>query len=129
MPIVDPFGMHVVARLLDFFGVPTPWYRRLWCPGAVLALREVLEASHAVRAAILSEDTFGSVVRSATALTGPDPGIGSKTTKRALQQALDKKTIVPDGVLRNGQIGGSSRRSQLSSKLVNRPHPRSAPWT
>lgn len=98
MPIVDPFGMHVVARLLDFFGVPTPWYRRLWCPGAVLALREVLEASHAVRAAILSEDTFGSVVRSATALTGPDPGIGSKTTKRALQQALDKKTIVPDGV-------------------------------
>ena len=98
MPIVDAFGAHVVARLLDFFGVPTPWYRRLWCPGAVLSLKEVMEASHAIRAGILSEDTFGSVVRSATVLTGPDPGVGTKTAKRALQQALDKRNIVPDGV-------------------------------
>jgi hypothetical protein len=98
MPIVDPFGAHVVARLLDFFGVPTPWFRRLWCPGAILSLKEVIEASHAAREGILSEETFGSVVRSATALTGADPGVGSKEAKRALQQALSSKKIVPDGL-------------------------------
>jgi hypothetical protein len=97
MPIVDPFGARVVARLLDFFGSGTPWYRRLWCSSALLALEEVLEASYALRAGILSEDLFAATVRDALSLAGPDPGVGTKEAKRALQQAL-KKNIVPDGV-------------------------------
>jgi hypothetical protein len=98
MPIVDPFEAHVAARLLDFFGGSTPWYRRLWCPSVALTLKEILEASHAMRAGILSEETFATAVQSATLLAGPDPGVGSKEEKRALQHALAKKSIVPDGV-------------------------------
>jgi len=97
MPIVDPFGTRVIARLLDFFGGGTPWYRRLWCSSALLALEEVLEASYAQRAGILSEDLFAATVQVALSAVGPDPGIGTKEAKRALQQAL-KKQIVPDGV-------------------------------
>lgn len=97
MPIVDAFGRQVVSRLLDFFSDGTPWYRRLWSSSALLALEEVLEASHAVRAGIVSEDLFGAAVAVALSLVGPDPGVGSKEAKKALQQAL-KKTLVPDGV-------------------------------
>jgi hypothetical protein len=97
MPIVDPFGTRVVARLLDFFGSGTPWYRRLWCSSALLTLDEVLEASYALRAGILSEDLFGATVQVALSLAGPDPGVGTTEAKRALQQSL-KKSIVPDGV-------------------------------
>jgi len=97
MPIVDPFGKRVIARLLDFFASSTPWYRRLWCPSVLLALKEVIEASHAVRAGVLNESTMASAVQSATLLAVVDPGIGGKEAKRALQQALGKKNIVPDG--------------------------------
>jgi hypothetical protein len=97
MPIVDPVGIRVVARLLDFLGSGTPWYRRLWCSSALLALEEVLEASYALRAGILSEDLFGATVQVALSLAGPDPGVGTKEAKRAIQQAL-KKNIVPDGL-------------------------------
>jgi hypothetical protein len=98
MPIVEQFGAHVAARLLDFFGGPTPWYRRLWCPSVLLGLKELMEASHAVRASIIGEETFAAAVQSLTLLSGPDPGVGSKEAKRALQAALSKKIIVPDGV-------------------------------
>jgi hypothetical protein len=100
MPIVDPFGTRVVARLLDFFGSGIPWYRRLWCSSSLLALEEVLEASYASRAGILGEELFGSTVQAALSLAGPDPGIGTKEGKKALQQALQalKKNIAPNGV-------------------------------
>ncbi len=97
MPIVDPFEIRVVARLLDFFGTGIPWYRRLWGSSTCLALEEVLEASYAWRAGILSDDLFGSTTQAALSLVGPDPGVGTKEGKRVLQQAL-KKNIAPDGV-------------------------------
>lgn len=97
MPIVDAFGAHVVARLYDFFAAATPWYRRLWSPSVLLALEEVLEASHAMRAGILSQESFGAAVQSATLLIALDPGVGSKEAKRAVQQGLTK-SFVPDSV-------------------------------
>src|SRR5579883_767474 len=100
MPIVDPFEKRVVARLLDFFGSGIPWFRRLWCSSALLALEEVLEASYAIRAGILGEELFGATVQVASSLAGPDPGVGTKEAKRALQQALQglRKNTLPDGV-------------------------------
>jgi hypothetical protein len=98
MPIVDSFGKRVVARLLDFFASSTPWYRRLWCPSVLLALKEVIEASHAVRAGVLGEEALASAVQSANLLAAVDPGVGGKEAKRALQQAFGRKNIVPDGV-------------------------------
>jgi hypothetical protein len=123
MPIVDAFGMRVVARLLDFFGSGTPWYRRLWCSSTLLALEEVLEASYASRAGILSEDLFGTTVQSALALLGPDPGVGTREAKRALQQAL-KKNIAPDGVdFEVVKLGAEAVRSNylhLWAEAINR---------
>jgi hypothetical protein len=97
MPIVDAFGGAVAARLLEFFASSTPWQRRLWSPSVSLALKEVLEASHAVQFGILNEATLASSVEAALSLAGVDPGIGSDQQKRALQVSL-KKTLTPDGV-------------------------------
>jgi hypothetical protein len=41
----DPYPQHILARLGDFFGETTPWQRRLWDTGTVLALRELAEAT------------------------------------------------------------------------------------
>jgi hypothetical protein len=97
MPFVDPFEKHVAARLLDFFGSKTQWQRRLWGSGIILTLQEVLEASEAVRAAVLSTDTLGDITNYAATLAGTDPGIGAPENRRVLQQAL-KKTMAPNGV-------------------------------
>ncbi len=97
MPFVDPFTKLVTARLQDFFASKTQWQRRLWGSGILLTLREVLEASKAVRAGILHTETLGDLTAYAAALAGRDPGVGTTENKRTLQQAL-KKTMVPDGV-------------------------------
>src|SRR5947209_2859759 len=97
MAITDEFGATVAARLLDFFGGPTPWQRRLWSPSVSMMLKEVLEASHAVRSGVLNDDTLTSAVQAASFLAGPDPGVGTVEKKRALQLAL-KKGLVPAGV-------------------------------
>jgi hypothetical protein len=97
MPFVDPFAKLVVARFLDFFGSKTQWQRRLWGSGIVLTLREVLEASQAVRAGILHAETLGDLTNFAGTVAGRDPGVGTAENKHALQNAL-KKTMVPEGV-------------------------------
>jgi hypothetical protein len=95
MPIVDPTEIRVAARLLEFFTGGTSWYRTLWCPSLVLALDEVLEASHARRAGILSDDSLATAVTFATLVAAGDPGVGTREQKRALQQGLTK-SIIPD---------------------------------
>jgi hypothetical protein len=44
------------ARLLDFTGETTPWQRRLWSLGTVLALRELHEAGPWVDTQVLSPE-------------------------------------------------------------------------
>ena len=78
----------VAARLLDFFTSSTPWHRALWNPGLALTLRELLEASEAVRAGVLSEDTLKSLGSSCLRLSGPDPGAGDRPRLQVLQQTL-----------------------------------------
>src|SRR4051812_10289092 len=96
MPIADDFGSSVAARLLDFFAAATPWQRRLWMAGVALSLEEVLEASIAARAGILDENSLMMAQSSAQILSGPDLGVGTLETKRALNAAL-KRPIVPEG--------------------------------
>src|ERR1039458_5900577 len=85
---VNQFDSHAAARMLDFFGARTPWQRALWSPGTVLSLREVLEASAAVQAGILSDASLRNLVNATLGLVGPDPGIGPVARKQALQRAL-----------------------------------------
>lgn len=88
---VNQFEQLVGARLLDFFGTSTPWHRGLWNPGLCLVLREVLEASDAVRASVLSEHALGDLTNSAQVLAGTDPGAGSPDQRKTLQTALRAK--------------------------------------
>jgi hypothetical protein len=77
-----------VARLRDFFAPDTHWQRRLWNLGLVLRLRELIEASEAVRARALSQESlswFADRVRRHVPL---DPGAGSQQQRTALMECL-----------------------------------------
>lgn len=84
----DPYEQHVGARLLDFFGAVTPWHRRLWSTGVVLTLRELLEATEAVRAGVLTDASVKYLISSAAPLVGRDKGVGDATQLRVVQQSL-----------------------------------------
>lgn len=96
MPFVDPYDKEVATRLLDFFASGSPWQRRLWSSGVVLTLKEVLEASQAMRQGVLNAETFGDLTAYAAKLAGLDPGVGTPQIKQTLQQVL-KKSMVPGG--------------------------------
>ncbi len=85
---VNSYEQHVAGRLLDFFGASTAWHRSLWAPGVVLTLKEVLEASEAQQAGILSEGSIKNLIGCAQAAIGPDPGIGPEAQKASLQETL-----------------------------------------
>lgn len=49
------FSKHVLARLLEFTSARSPWNRRLWNVGSILALEEVYEAGRWVDGGVLSQ--------------------------------------------------------------------------
>jgi hypothetical protein len=57
----------------------------------VLNLREILEASEAVRMSVLSEEALGFAVQTAAKLAPVDPGIGDGQRLKALQMTLRTK--------------------------------------
>ncbi len=71
---VNPFNEIVTTRLLDFFGLATPWTRRLWGAGTVLMLRELIECCDAVALGTLSEGTARWLANVMKAQVGSDPG-------------------------------------------------------
>ncbi|MEA2666290.1 MAG: hypothetical protein QOI11_3234 [Candidatus Eremiobacteraeota bacterium] len=91
MDVVNDFESLATARLLDFFGSGTRWYRSLWNPGLILSLREILEASHAVQTSILSESALTFAVSSVLRTAPFDSGVGDRTRLKALQEALSTK--------------------------------------
>jgi hypothetical protein len=88
---VNAYEQHVGARLLDFFGSGTPWQRRLWSVGLCLTLRELVEASDAVRMSALSEASLSALGNTAQALLGRDPGGGPLEARQAVQAALKSR--------------------------------------
>lgn len=84
----EPFDQLVAARLLDFFGVETPWQRRLWDVGTCLTLREIVEAADAVVAGALSDEALNWLKGSVLELTGRDVGVGTPGERSTLTQAL-----------------------------------------
>jgi hypothetical protein len=82
------FGGHFAARLLDFTADTTPWQRRLWNVGTVLALREVCEAGQWIGAQVLSPAALHWLCRDLERLAGDDTGVGEPEVRRQLQGAL-----------------------------------------
>jgi hypothetical protein len=79
------------ARLLEFLSARTRWNRSLWNAGLRLMLEEVLEASEAAQAGVLSPETLAYIVGAAMKTAAADPGVGDRSTLKALQEALQPK--------------------------------------
>jgi hypothetical protein len=73
-----PFGDQFAARLMDFSVRDMPWNRRLWSPGTVLSLRELLEAGPWVDAQVLSPAVRPVAGGVADRRAGGRPGRGSE---------------------------------------------------
>ena len=86
------YDERVVARLLEFWGRDTPWQRSLWMIGTGAALDEVIEASVAVSAGVLSEKTLKGLQAEVHRTAGEDPGVGELPTRRVLGRLLDNQT-------------------------------------
>ncbi len=78
----------VIARLLDYFGRRTDWQRRLWNPGTVTVVAEVLEALHFLESGHLREKTVADLARTAERRAGPDLGVGTAGVRSALTTTL-----------------------------------------
>ena len=72
----EDLTQHVASRLLDYFGRRTPWQRRLWNIGSILALNETIEAAELVRRGHLTSGSFRDLANSLKKKLGRDPGIG-----------------------------------------------------
>ncbi len=97
MIAVNPFDHRVTAILLDFFGRPTPWQRRLWAVGLGLGLSEVLEGCEALQAGVLHEKSLKYLCHTVE-LTGCwDPGVRGNEQHRGPQKLL-RNPPRPEGV-------------------------------
>ena len=76
------------ARLLDLTGETTPWQRRLWSVGTVLALRELHEAGTWVDAQVVSPAALQWLCRDLERLAGDDAGLGTPEVRKQLREAL-----------------------------------------
>jgi hypothetical protein len=84
----QPLGGQFGARLLDLTGETTPWQRRLWSMGTVLALRELHEAGPWVDAQVLSPAALQWLCRDLERLAGDDAGLGAPELRRQLREVL-----------------------------------------
>ncbi len=80
----------VTTRLLDYFARRTDWQRRLWNPGTVTVLRELLEAVELLKSGYVRPATVQELASTAQRRAGPDFGVGPKGVRSALQATLAK---------------------------------------
>ncbi|MGI5508837.1 hypothetical protein [Streptomyces sp. CA-106131] len=85
----DPYARHVLARMADFVtDEGTPWARRLWDIGSVLALEELWEAGYWQAHGVLAATACDWQRHELGALIGPDRGLGDRELRRELTQLL-----------------------------------------
>ncbi|MFF7251544.1 integrase [Embleya sp. NPDC008237] len=86
---------HASGRLIEFFSdSTTPWARRLWDIGSVLALEELWEAGSWQAAGVLSGSACDWQRNQLSARIGPDRGLGDKQLRRQITDVL--KAPLPD---------------------------------
>ncbi|MDG9709653.1 hypothetical protein [Streptomyces sp. DH10] len=93
--VSDSYARHVLARMSDFFtDEGTPWARRLWDIGSVLALEELWEAGSWQAQGVLSPTACDWQSNELNALIGPDRGLGDRDLRKELTGLL--KNSLPD---------------------------------
>ncbi|MFF0094678.1 integrase [Streptomyces canus] len=94
-PSSDPYARHVLARMSDLFtDEGTPWARRLWDIGSVLALEELWEVGYWQAHGVLTPAACDWQRNELNALIGPDRGLGDRDLRRELTGLL--KNSLPD---------------------------------
>ena len=76
------------ARLLDYLDARTSWHRCLWNPGLVLSLREIPEASRAVKEGVLSDGALAFAMTSVLNLASTDLSFADRGERKALGDVL-----------------------------------------
>lgn len=124
---------YVVARLTDYWGRRTPWQRRLWNPGSIAMLDEVLEASRLLQLGHLRKEGVAELARVVEVQFGRDNGIGParnavqkalravSTDSDAVRQLVYARASIGDGYLmrwRDAIAAGNAKPSEL--ELVSR---------
>lgn len=94
----------VVARLFDFFRRRTAWQRRLWNPGTVTVLRELLEALDLLKSGHVRPATVKELARTARRRAGRDLAVGSQAVRTGLEAALVKLQDNPADVVARHQL-------------------------
>jgi len=84
----NAYADHIGARLLEFFADTTPWQRRLWDAGTVLALRELDEAVRWTDLKVLGAATTRWLAHDLERLTGRDRAIGERELRQQLTAVL-----------------------------------------
>ena len=90
----DPYLEVVVARLLDFFGRETPWPRRLWGVGSLLALEEAVEAAGFCQRGQFLPGTVGPLFEATGRQVLADEGLGEGPFRDELRKQLVGKAIL-----------------------------------
>ncbi|MFE7951487.1 hypothetical protein [Streptomyces sp. NPDC057426] len=86
----------MLARMADFFtDEGTPWPRRLWDIGSVLALEELWEAGHWQAHNVLSASACDWQRNELKALIGPDQGLGDRELRREINTLLQQPLLDP----------------------------------
>ncbi len=95
-PDPDPYARRVLARMADFFtDEGTPWPRRLWDIGSVLALEELCEAGHWQAHNVLASSACDWQRNELRALIGPDQGLGERELRREINLLLQNSLVDP----------------------------------
>ncbi|MGA5217106.1 integrase [Streptomyces cinereoruber] len=96
-PVVqDSYTRHVLARMADFFADErSPWPRRLWDIGSVLALEELWEAGRWQASNVLSGSACDWQRNELNALLGRDSGLGDRDLRKEITGLLKKPLLDP----------------------------------
>ncbi|MFJ8773980.1 integrase [Streptomyces microflavus] len=95
-PDSDLYARRVLARMSDFFtDEGTPWPRRLWDIGSVLALEELWQAGHWQAHNVLSPSACDWQRNELKALIGPDMGLGDRELRKEINLLLQNSLVDP----------------------------------
>ncbi|MFI7284846.1 integrase [Micromonospora chersina] len=126
------YDRHVIARMIDFFTIDgTPWPRRLWDVGSLLALEELWEASAWASQKVLSPAACDWQRNQLRAVVGPDVGLGEKELRKELTALLNAPLPDPSParrrlkeLLEHARLGYVDRwAAAVAKSLAERPKP------
>ncbi|MEV6980748.1 hypothetical protein AB0M95_05730 [Sphaerisporangium sp. NPDC051017] len=87
----EAYARYALARMIDFFASEdTPWARRLWDVGSVLALEELWEAGAWQARGVLSSAACDWQRAELRVIIGPDRGLGERELRREITDLLAK---------------------------------------